>query len=123
MTVGLVSIGAAVDLLDASFSGFAYPNNASVVPILPSAAGSGGNAVLQQSGFPWRQATLSVLAEEANRVLLRGYYETRELVTFTDFDGTTSSIRVFDFAQSMRMAGLWDLTLTLLEITPPVAGS
>lgn len=121
--MGMVSLGTVADLMDATFTGFDYPQNAQVVGLLAKDS-SGGNAVLQQSGLGFRQATLALWAEDADMATIRGYYETREAITFTDFDGATSTVRLLDFTRSLKLEGLWDVTVTMLEIVPPAgAGS
>jgi hypothetical protein len=115
----LMTLGTVIDLPDAEFSGFDYPNNAQLVPLLSDGA-SERNAVLQQSGLTMRQATLATTLDTADAITLRGYYESREAVDFVDHDGATTSVRLLEFSRSMVTAGLWAVMLTMIEIADPV---
>jgi hypothetical protein len=121
MTTGLVSLGAATDLLDASFSGFAFPRSKEVLQLLENEVGTTGNAVVQQGSLGYRQASLSFTARDTTeKELVRGYDETGETVAFIDYDGSTRGVVVFDFDSALMFGDLWTVTVTLLEITEPV---
>jgi hypothetical protein len=125
MTTGLVSLGTATDLLDASFSGFAFPRSKEVLQLLENEVGTIGNAVIQQGSLGYRQASLSFTARDTTeKELVRGYDETGEEVTFIDFNGDTRTVIVFDFDGALRFGDLWTVTVTLLETgAPPPEGS
>ena len=124
MTTGFLGLGdlAETDIMDSSFTGFDYPNNAQRVPVLSDGT-STRNEVLQQSGLTRRQATLGCSLEDADALVVRGYFESRETVTFTDRNGATRDVIVFDFTRTERFAGVWDCTAILLEMSDPVLAS
>lgn len=121
MSLGLLALGAVDPILDDSWTGWDYANNAVRVALLSDGTGA-GNEVLQQSGLGNRQAQLKCFAEDADALLLRGYYEGRDLITFTDYDGSTCSVRIFDFARQLK-GPVWEVTMTLLQYTEPVVAS
>lgn len=121
MTVRLVSLGGAEDLLDASFTGFAFAASKELLPLLGNSIGSTGNVVVQQSSLGYRQASLSFIARDTTeKDLVRGYDETGETVVFVDFDGSERNVVVMSFSSSLRFGNLWDVTVTLLELSAPV---
>jgi hypothetical protein len=122
MTAGFLSLGAVTgtSIMDDQWSGFDYPNNAQVVALLGNGT-STYNAVLQQSALTARQGQLRCILETADSLTIRGYYESREAVTFTDWDGTATDCRVLDFARDIKFAGVWDCTITLIESDAAVA--
>jgi hypothetical protein len=107
-------------LWSGSFSGFDYPNNAQVIPLLGNGT-STYNAVLQQSALTARQVTLGCTLETADMLTIRGYFESREAVTFTDWDGTVTASRVLDFTAAFGDPD-WDCTIVLLEADVAVEG-
>jgi hypothetical protein len=116
------SLGSIDPLLTTAYSGFDYPSYGTVVPVLSGDPTSGGNAVLQSSALTLRQAAVTVNAEDADALVLRGYYEAKTEVLFSDFDGTESTVVVMDFSRSNIKDTLWECSMTLLEMTPPVIG-
>jgi len=104
-------------IMDDTFTGFDYPNNATVVNLIGTGT-STYNAVLQQSALTARQAQLRCSVVDADMLLMRGWYDSREEVTFTDWYGTATTVRVLDFARSLKFRGVWDVSLTLLEAYP-----
>jgi hypothetical protein len=121
VTVGLLSVGAAIDILDATFSGFAYPARKQQLYLLGTSASSTGNVVLQESAKGYREASLAFTARDtAEKDTVRGYDETSEPVSFVDFDGSTRSVRVLSFASSLLFGDLWSVTLGLQELAEPV---
>ena len=116
MTLGFLSIGsiASTDIMDDTFSGFDYPNNAFVVPLLGDGT-STYNVVLQQSALTVRQAAVSCVLDTADSLTLRGYYESREVVTFTDGEGDATDVRLLDFTRALRFGGYWSCTFTVME--------
>lgn len=120
MTVGFVSLGTEEDLLDSTFSGFAFGSSKSVLPLIENEVGTIGNAVIQQASLGFRQAALTFIARDtAEKDVIRGYDETGETVAFVDFDGSTRSVMVYDFSSSLRFGDVWDISVTLLEFTAP----
>ncbi len=114
------SLGSIDPLLTTAYSGFDYPSYGQVVPLLSGDPTSGGNAVLQSSALTLRQAAVTANAEDADALVLRGYYETKAEVPFTDFDGTESTVIVMDFSRTNIKDSVWECSMTLLEIAPPV---
>lgn len=125
MTLSLLSLGTATDLLDASFSGFAHPPSKELLPLLENTVGSTGNVVVQQGSLGRRRASLTFIARDTTQKdLVRGYDETGEAVDFVDFDGSTRSAMVLDFSSALRFGDVWSVTVTLLELSGPApAGS
>ena len=115
------SLGVVTRLMDSGFSGFDYPNTGQLTQLLSSSS-SEGNAVLQDGGWGFRQATLDAYVDEADALILRAYYEGRTEVAFVDLDSSVSFVRIFAFERHMVFSGLWQATMTLLE-TPEAAGS
>lgn len=116
MTAGLLSLGAITGaaIMDDQFSGFNYPNNAQVVGLLANGT-STYNAVLQQGSLTARQAQVRCSLLTADALTVRGYFDSREAVTFVDWDGEETDVRVLDFSQASKLAGVWDCTIVLLE--------
>lgn len=118
------SLGSVTTLLTTAYSGFDYPSYGTVVPLLSDDPSSGGNAVLQSSALTLRQASLTANAEDDDANVLRGYYETKTEINFSDFDDTNRRVVVLDFSRTNIKSGLWECSMTLLEIEPPdVVGS
>jgi hypothetical protein len=117
--LGFLYLDAVGPLMDDQWSGFDYPNNAQVVPLLGDGV-TVRNAVLQQSALTLRQGTLSCLVETADADTLRTDYEARSTVTFTDYDGATTDVVILDFTRSLKFAGVWAVTVILLELADPV---
>lgn len=116
-----MSLGLVDELLDASFSGFAFPASKTLLPLLENVADSTGNVVVQQSSLGYRQAELSFLARSTDeKDTIRGYDETGEAVIFTDFDGSERTVIVMSFSSSLRFGDLWNVTVSLLETSEPV---
>jgi hypothetical protein len=113
MTLGTLSLGAVDPVWSKSFSGFDYPNTAQLLPVLGDGT-SARNAVLQQSAPTVRQGSLACTLETADMLTIRGYYESREAVVFTDADGSVNTCRVFDFTRTFGDPD-WDVTIVLLE--------
>lgn len=119
MSTGLISIGAVTLLVPTAYSGFAYQGHKQVVPILGTGT-SAGNSVLQQSALGYREASLTLGAMSIDDLdTLRAYDETSEAVDMTDDDGTRE-VRVLSFASTLAGAGLWNVSLTLQELSDPV---
>lgn len=103
-----------------TYDGFDRPNTAQLVGLLGDGTGSGNDQVLQQGSSPYRQATLTgTLTSLADVTLVRGYYDSREELTFTDGDGESHGVRVLEF-NARAFTGWWSFTMQLLETTPPV---
>lgn len=121
MTLGLLSLGAVEDLLDATFTGFAHSASKELLELLENEVGSSGNVVVQQRSLGYRQARLSYIARSTTeKDTVRGYDETGEEVEFVDFDGSTRSVVVMDYSSDLRFGDVWDVNVTLLEISGPV---
>lgn len=118
-TVGLLGLGSVDNLMSASWSGFDYPQNAVLVPLLGDGT-STVNAALQQGALTVREGTVGFDAVTADAETIRGYYENHSSITFTDYDGSTCSVRVLDYSRSLRFPGVWSCSVTLLQLTEPV---
>jgi hypothetical protein len=121
--MSLVTIGDVEELVDESYSGFAYPARKTQMPLLETDDDTSGNVVIQEGSKPYRQATISVVVESTvDMELIRGYEESGDEVTFVDRSGDERTVLVFAFGQAARAGDdAWDVTLTLLELVPPVA--
>ena len=120
MAVQLV-LGSAT-LLSGAFSGFDYQQPKTRVSLLSDGT-SVRNEVVQQGSYPYREATVAFVAETTDTDAIRGYYENGTQVTFVDYEDQERTVLVYDFSRSIIMDGLWSCTVTLLELTDPVAGS
>jgi len=88
----------AVDPLPVSptFDGWDRPNNATLIAILDDGTGGLGE-LMQQGPIPLRQAQLhGKTRSKATIDLLKGYYETREIVPLLDCDATEITISSSD---------------------------
>ena len=123
MTLGFLSIGAIAsgNIMDDQFTGFDYPNNAQLVALLGDGT-STYNVVLQQSALTARQAAVSCVLLTADALVLQGYYESRETVTFTDSLGDATDVRLLDLSRSFRGTGLWSCSFTIVESDAAVEG-
>jgi hypothetical protein len=107
----------------ATYDGFDRPNTAQLVSLLSDGTGSGSDQVLQQGNSPYKQATLTgTITSLADINLLRGYYDSRENLSFTDGDAQEHTVRILDFG-AQAFTGWWTFTLVLFEIATPVEGS
>ena len=121
MTAGFLSLGTAVNLWDDEFTGFAYQGHKAVMPLLGTGISSTGNSTLQEGAKGYREAALSFTAQDSTQKdLVRGWEETSETVTFTDYDGSTRDVRLLSFDASLLIADLWKVTVRLQELTEPV---
>ena len=118
MTLGLLSLGAVTDLMDQAFSGFDYPSNVVVTPLLSDGT-SPRNAVLQQSALTLRRASLSIIAETAEALTLRGYAEAKTEVEFVDYEGAVSDVVVVVLCRSVGFGDVWDVSMVLVEMSEP----
>lgn len=113
--------GVLEDLWDDEFTGFAFPASKQVVPLLGDGTNAAGNSALQQSAHGFREATLSFTAQStADKDIVRGYDETSERITFTDYDGSTRDVRILSFEASLRGMDEWPVTVRLQELAEPV---
>lgn len=105
------------ELMQTAFGGFNYPQSAQIVALLGDGSTPGGNAVLQQGALAFRQAPLSwVAASPAEVATIRALYESKEVVTYVDHDGNSTTVVVFEFTAAVRVGDFWDCTATLVEI-------
>ena len=114
----------AIGLYQTSTTGFNYPQNATVVPVLPDGTAAGNFAVLQSpaaNGF--RQASIAFRLDSSSDVDdIRTLYETKELVTYVGSESDSHHVRVLEFSPQWQGNELWDCTATLVEM-PLEAGS
>lgn len=110
------SLGALERLLVETYDGFDRPNTAELVGLISDGTGSGTDQVLQQGSLPYRQAAVTgTLTEAADVVLARGYYDSREVVVFTDGDGEVHQVRLLEFS-ARAFTGWWTFAMQLLEV-------
>ena len=118
----LVTIGAISDLADQAYSGFSYPSLRTLQRLIGNGTAA-GNVAIQEGSKPYRQATISVLAEStADFETVRGYYENGSQVDFVDRTGYSRTVLLEALTPAAHPGeDAWDVTLTLLELTDPVA--
>lgn len=125
--LGMLSLGAAENLWDAKWSGWAYPpGRLSSLQLLENAEGTSGNEVFQEGPLTYRRGRLSFTAQgEAQRDLVRSYDEDRTEVSFVDKDGSTCAVLVDAFDPDWLFADLWHVDVALIQLTEPLpfAGS
>jgi hypothetical protein len=114
------TLEAVSEFLVDTYDGFDRPNTAQLVDLLGDGSGSGNDQVLQQGNSPYLQATITgTLTSLADVTLVRGYYDSRDELTFTDGDGEAHGVRILEFA-ARAFTGWWTFTMQLVETTPPV---
>jgi hypothetical protein len=117
------TLGAVSEFLVATYDGFDRPNTAQLVSLLGDGTGSGFDQVLQQGNSPFKQATLTgTLTSLADVNLVRGYYDSRDPVDFTDGDGDEHLVRILEFA-AVAFTGWWTFTMQIYEDPELVEGS
>lgn len=110
------TLGGIENLLVEVYDGFDRPNTAQLVGLLSDATGSGTDQVLQQGSMPYRQASVSgTLVEAADVALARDYFDSREVVLFTDGDGEAHQVRLLEFS-ARAYTGWWTFAMQLLEV-------
>lgn len=115
------TLGIVDQLIAADHDAFLYPEAATVTTILSDGT-SDRNFVLQASGLQVRQARRSwVVVPSADKDILRGYSEAKDIVILVEEDGTSRGVIVMDLDAKQRFVGYWDVSATLLEISDPVA--
>ena len=122
MTVhaGFLGLGSLEDLWDDEFPGFEYPARKTELKLIGNGVDA-ANVVIQESAKGYREAVLGFTAESAtDRDTVRGYEESSTVVAFTDYDGTTCDVLVFDFSASPLVSDLWRVTVHLVQLTEPV---
>jgi hypothetical protein len=94
--MGLFALGSIDPLLvDADgFSGFDLPSYIQAVRLLSDGSSLGPHEVLQSSGVPARQATITGVLTAADCLFLRRYDQSKEIVTFYDGNGNPYDVRV-----------------------------
>lgn len=117
------TLEAVADFLVDTYDGFDRPNTAQLVSLLGDGTSSGNDQVLQEGSSPFRQATITgTLVSSADIALVRGYYDSREELTFVDGDGEEHGVRILEFS-SRAFTGYWTFAMQLLETTRVVEGS
>ena len=117
MTLGMVSLGAAADLLDAAYTPFVYPPRRIVMPLIANALDQEQVAVIQDAPRTYRQSTLRFYARDTTEMeLVRGYDEDATTVAFVDFAGVSRNVLLKDFAASLAFGDVWDCRVTMLEL-------
>lgn len=121
MTLPFTLGGVTLFLVD-TYDGFDRPNSAQLVGLLGDGS-TGGDQVLQEGNSPFRQATLTgTLVSSADIALVRGYYDSREQLIFTDGDGVDHSVRILEFS-SRAFTEYWTFAMQLFEDLALVEGS
>lgn len=90
-----------------SWEGFDYPETAVITQLLGDGA-STNNAVIQSTALPFREATIGGVIQDSNDLAaLRGYYESKDLIAFTDDDSNNALVRVFDLVVTRIFISVW----------------
>jgi len=106
-----------------TFDGFDLPQTSTLVPIL-SDGSSTGNQVLQQGATPFLQAQVAGwLIEPEHVATLRAAYASKEAGTFTDGNGNSLDVRIFDLPPIKDRTDWWEWTMTLIESDTPALGA
>lgn len=99
---------------DDGYDGFDRPPFATMTSILSNGTSS-GDQLIQSGSLPRRQAGLTGTSYlSADIATLRGYSDSKEVVTFTDGDGDTFDVVVMEFSAKAH-TGCWDWTMLLVE--------
>lgn len=112
----LFALGAIDPLLVEGFDGFNKPGFVERVRLLRGSSDDNGpHEVIQSSGVPFPTATITgTLTESADCAAFRDYDLTKALVTFTDGNANTYSVRVLDL--SIRdETDWWTFTATIID--------
>lgn len=124
---GLFTLGAVADLVPTSYTGFTYgTGRRQRLSLLGTDLTTDGNEVVQESAKPYRDATLTVIAEtDAGMLTLRGYADDAAEVVLVDDAGDARMVLVYSYsATKIEASELWQVTMLLLELTHPApAGS
>lgn len=113
-----------LEFVESAYSGFAYPARRTQLTLLENEIGDTGNVVIQEGANPYREARLSaVLETRVDMLTLRGYEESGEALAMIDNDLDERSVLVFTATFTQRAASTWDVTMVLLELTPPADDS
>ena len=99
-----------------AYDGFDRPNTATLVQVLSDGSDpSEPTQILQEGGVPMPQATIRGLTyDPADIVYLRQIRDSREYVQFTDCDGLSANVRVFDLTTERGSVGRRYYNLTLI---------
>lgn len=118
MTMRLYALGTIDPLAVTSFAGFDVAAPATLVPVLSDGV-SVANAVLQSGAAGWGQAKVSGDLQDADDVAtLRGYYASKEEVTFIDAYGNSSTVRVLELEIADVAVDWWSFSATLICEAP-----
>lgn len=102
------------DLLVEEYSGFDRTGFARLIGVLGSGSSS-GDEIIQSGALPLRQASLSgTLYTLADVDTIRGYSDAKDEHTFTDGDGVSRTVVVFEFTVT-AYTGRWSWSMTLVE--------
>jgi hypothetical protein len=106
-----------------TYDGFDRPNTLQLVSLLGDGTRTGNDQVLQEGSSPFRQATLTgTIVSSADIALLRGYYDSREELTFVDGDGEEHGVRILELT-ARAFTGWWSFAMQLIETTRVIEGS
>lgn len=113
-------LGTVDQLISSTFETFAYPEHGVVTPTLSDGT-TERNYVLQSSGLSVRQARRTWLTVPTEKKELIGdLAATKEIVSYTEEDGTVRNVIVMDFAAHQQFAGYWEVSVRLIETSDPV---
>lgn len=104
-------------IIQLSWTGFTYPANAQIVPLLGDESSPTGNAVLQQSALTYRQGAIRCHSiTPADKDIFQAYGESHEPVAFVDHDGNAATVRFLDFSSQLLIGDHWEWSATLIEV-------
>lgn len=111
-------IGSVDPLSVQAFSGFTYPERATILPLLGNGTDA-GNGVVQSSALVFPEAVISGTLTDSNDVsALQGYAQDKSTtVTLTEDDGsTTHEVVVFDLVVTRIYISVWTYSCRLVEV-------
>lgn len=117
----MFTLGAIDPFYVEKFGGFNRPRFVSVVNLLGD-GGAGPDQVLQSSGIPMRQATVTGwLTKQDDVDTIRGYDDSKEVVAFVDGNGNSTMVVLLEL-DTIDLTDRWTFTMTLIatgDTTPP----
>lgn len=95
--------------------GFDRPQTSTMVMLLSDGT-SGDNEVMQQGSQPLRRANIRGRTRDPDVLTtLRGYYDSKDLVVFTDCDAVSTNVQVFELRTWRGYVGMLYYEMTLIE--------
>jgi hypothetical protein len=102
--------------VQATWTGFDYPEAGQVLNLLGDGTTLGGNAVLQQSSFAFLEAKIhGTLTSSSDLSTLRGYHLNKTSVTFSD-GSDDYIVAVMDLQVDLVYPSVWNYACRLLQV-------